>query len=121
MGRPPPNGCRGTACRCPRSQTREAISLSALTCSSLINSPRARRISSTTCSPRPRPHSTPQEPWHNNLLYHSTCLCCQNVRFHTERYLKKIIYILSAYILLVKVAFKSLRDNKHIFLKKKKS
>merc|ERR1712156_1223923 len=34
-------------------QTREAISLSALTCSSLINSPRARRISSMTCSPRP--------------------------------------------------------------------
>merc|ERR1719357_406676 len=32
--------------------------------------------------------STPQEPWHNNLLNHSTCLYCQNVRFHTERYLK---------------------------------
>merc|ERR1712004_352882 len=36
----------------------EAISLSALTCSSLINSPRARRISSMTCSPRP--HVTPR-------------------------------------------------------------
>merc|ERR1712107_152920 len=81
--RPRPSGCKGTACRCPRSQTREAISLSALTCSSLINSPRARRISSMTCSPRP------QEPWHDNLLNHSTCLCCQNVRFHTERYLRR--------------------------------
>merc|ERR1712107_459024 len=56
--RPRPSGCRGTACRYPRSQTREAISLSALTCSSLINSPRARRISSMTCSPRP--HVTPR-------------------------------------------------------------